>query len=116
MTIASPIDLEQSIARKYKALRTDMDECTRRRWAAAEMRELGYGGTAIVHRATGLDPQKYGLHGNRNFELLCLASRGKCVVPFSMELFPSEKQLVKFLFRHHDAFFVRIRVKFAQYL
>ncbi len=57
MTIASPIDLEQSIARKYKALRTDMDECTRRRWAAAEMRELGYGGAAIVHRATGLDPK-----------------------------------------------------------
>jgi hypothetical protein len=57
MTFLPSLDLEESIARKYKALRADMDERTRRRWAAAEMRELGYGGAAIVHRATGLDPK-----------------------------------------------------------
>ena len=51
------LDLEQSIARKYKALSTYMDERIRRIWAAAEAREIGYGGEAIVHRATGLDPK-----------------------------------------------------------
>ena len=49
--------LEQSLARKYNALSPHMDERTRRIWAAAEARELGYGGEAIVHRATGLDPK-----------------------------------------------------------
>ena len=47
--------LEQSIARKYNALSADMDERSRRLWAAAEMQEIGYGGRMIVHRATGLD-------------------------------------------------------------
>src|SRR5271157_4931353 len=55
MTIFPLSDLEQSIARKYNALSPGMDERGRRLWAAAEMRELGYGGAAIVHRATGLD-------------------------------------------------------------
>jgi hypothetical protein len=55
MTISSLSDLEQSIARKYKALSPGMDERGRRLWAAAEMREIGYGGASIVHRATGLD-------------------------------------------------------------
>ena len=50
-------DLERSIARKYKALSPDMDERARRLWATAEMREIGYGGASIVHRATGLDPK-----------------------------------------------------------
>lgn len=67
MAIFSPIDLEQSIARKYKALSAYMDECTRRRWAAAEMRELGYGGAAIVQRATGLDPKTIS-RGNRDLK------------------------------------------------
>ena len=67
MAIFSSIDLEQSIARKYKALSADMDECARRRWAAAEMRELGYGGAAIVHRATGLDPKTIA-RGNRDLK------------------------------------------------
>lgn len=67
MVILSRIDLEHSIARKYKALSADMDECTRRRWAAAEMRELGYGGAAIVHRATGLDPKTIS-RGNRDLK------------------------------------------------
>lgn len=55
MTISKYIKLEQSIARKYKALCPIMDERSRRLWAAAEMREIGRGGSSIVHRATGLD-------------------------------------------------------------
>ena len=57
MTTRSSLDIENSIARKYKALSGIMDERTRRLWAAAEMIELGYGGAAIIHRATGLDPK-----------------------------------------------------------
>ena len=52
-----PLILEQSISRKYKALSAYMNERARRLWAAAKVRELGYGGAAIVHRATGLDPK-----------------------------------------------------------
>ena len=55
MTSAVSLSLEQSIARKYDALSADMDERSRRLWAAAEVQELGYGGKMIVHRATGLD-------------------------------------------------------------
>lgn len=55
MTIFPLSDLEQSITRKYKALRATMDERSRRLWAAVETRELAYGGAAIMHRATGLD-------------------------------------------------------------
>lgn len=55
MIISHHLDLEQSISRKYNALSPHMDERTRRIWAATEARELGYGGEAIVHRATGLD-------------------------------------------------------------
>ncbi len=57
MPFSPSLDLEQSIARKYKALSADLDERARRLWAAAETRELGYGGAAVVHRATGLDPK-----------------------------------------------------------
>ena len=55
MSRASSLKLEQSIARKYRSLSGEMDERARRLWAAAEARELGHGGIAIVHRATGLD-------------------------------------------------------------
>jgi len=47
----------QSIAgirRKYNALSPEMDERSRRQWAAAEARELGWGGVTAVARATGL--------------------------------------------------------------
>lgn len=44
----------QSIRRKFRALRPGMDERLRRRWAAAEARELGRGGVTAVARATGL--------------------------------------------------------------
>jgi hypothetical protein len=42
------------IRRKYQALLPEMDERRRRRWAAAEARELGWGGVSFVSRATGL--------------------------------------------------------------
>ena len=42
------------IRRKYRALRTELDERRRRQWAAAEARELGRGGVSAVARATGL--------------------------------------------------------------
>jgi hypothetical protein len=42
------------IRRKYRALEPELDERRRRQWAAAEARELGWGGVSIVARATGL--------------------------------------------------------------
>lgn len=42
------------IQRKYKALQVEMDERMRRQWAAAEARELGWGGISVVSRATGI--------------------------------------------------------------
>jgi hypothetical protein len=46
-------DLER-IQRKYRALLPELDERRRRQWAAAEARELGWGGVSLVARATGL--------------------------------------------------------------
>jgi hypothetical protein len=42
------------IQRKYRALLPELDERRRRQWAAAEARELGWGGVSLVARATGL--------------------------------------------------------------
>jgi hypothetical protein len=42
------------IQRKYHLLLPEMDERRRRQWAAAEARELGWGGVSLVARATGL--------------------------------------------------------------
>jgi len=42
------------IRRKYRSLNVEMDERGRRQWAAAEARELGWGGVTVVARATGL--------------------------------------------------------------
>lgn len=42
------------IQRKYKGLQVEMDERMRRQWAAAEARELGWGGISVVSRATGI--------------------------------------------------------------
>jgi DDE family transposase len=42
------------IRRKYRLLAPEMDERRRRQWAAAEARELGWGGVTLVARATGL--------------------------------------------------------------
>lgn len=38
----------------YRSLRVEMDERGRRQWAAAEARELGWGGVTAVSQATGL--------------------------------------------------------------
>jgi hypothetical protein len=42
------------LRRKYRAVAPELDERRRRQWAAAEARELGYGGVSVVARATGL--------------------------------------------------------------
>ena len=44
----------EAIQRKYHALRAELDERTRRLWAASEAMELGHGGVAAVAKATGL--------------------------------------------------------------
>jgi hypothetical protein len=42
------------IRRKYRSLRMEMAERTRRQWAAAEARALGWGGVSTIARATGI--------------------------------------------------------------
>ena len=42
------------IRRKFRVLRPELDERSRRLWAAAEARALGHGGVAAVARATEL--------------------------------------------------------------
>lgn len=42
------------IRRKYQLLAPELDERRRRQWAAAESRELGWGGVSLVARATNL--------------------------------------------------------------
>ena len=42
------------IRRKYRALQPEFDERRRRQWAAAEARDLGWGGVTAVAEATGL--------------------------------------------------------------
>lgn len=47
----------QVIARiraKFQSLQPEMDERLRRQWAAAEARDLGWGGVTAVAQATGL--------------------------------------------------------------
>ena len=43
-----------SIALKYQDLISEMDERTRRLWAASEARGIGYGGISAVARVTGM--------------------------------------------------------------
>jgi transposase len=42
------------IRRKFRLLQPEMDERMRRQWAAAEARELGWGGVSLVAEATGM--------------------------------------------------------------
>ena len=42
------------IRRKYRVVAVELDERRRRQWAAAEAREIGWGGVSVVARATGL--------------------------------------------------------------
>jgi hypothetical protein len=44
----------ERIRRKFRCLEVVLDERSRRQWAAAEARELGYGGVSAVARATGV--------------------------------------------------------------
>lgn len=45
---------EDSIRRKYEALRDTLGERGRRLWAAVEAREIGWGGQTLVSKATGM--------------------------------------------------------------
>src|SRR5690606_29307987 len=76
MIISTLSDIEKSIARKYKALSSEMDERARRLWAAAEAKEIGRGGATIVHRATGLDWKTIS-RGNRDLIELETSSNSK---------------------------------------
>lgn len=48
------VELEASLVAKYAAMEPMLDERGRRLWAAAESREIGYGGDSVVSSATGL--------------------------------------------------------------
>jgi hypothetical protein len=46
--------METQIREKYEHIRAHLDERRRRIWAATEAKAIGYGGVAIVFRATGI--------------------------------------------------------------
>jgi hypothetical protein len=46
--------VEARIRHKYRMVAIELDERRRRQWAAAEARDVGYGGISLVARATGL--------------------------------------------------------------
>lgn len=46
--------VEARIRRKFRLVTVELDERRRRQWAAAEAREVGWGGISLVARATGL--------------------------------------------------------------
>ena len=46
--------VETRIRRKYRSVVRELDERRRRQWAAAEARDIGWGGVSLVARATGL--------------------------------------------------------------
>jgi len=47
-------EITARLRRMYLLLEPELDERRRRQWAAAEARELGFGGVSLVARATGL--------------------------------------------------------------
>jgi hypothetical protein len=51
---------EASVRRQYELLRPSLDERGRRLFAASQVRALGYGGRALVARATGIAPSTIG--------------------------------------------------------
>lgn len=51
---------EEMIREQYQSIRHSLDERARREWAASEAMALGYGGIALVHRATGIVPSTIG--------------------------------------------------------
>lgn len=46
--------VEARIRRKFRLVAVELDERRRRQWAAAESRDVGWGGVSLVARATGL--------------------------------------------------------------
>ena len=56
-------DLEAGIVEKWVTMSPLLDERSRRLWAAAESRAIGYGGDALVSSATGLARQT--IHNGR---------------------------------------------------
>lgn len=54
-------EAEAEVRRKFERMRSALDERGRRQWAASEALALGYGGIAIVHRATGIAPSTIGV-------------------------------------------------------
>ncbi len=46
--------IEQSIKQKFNQLNPVLDERSRRLWAATEAKEIGWGGTLLVSKATGI--------------------------------------------------------------
>src|SRR5437867_11613410 len=61
------IALEAVIVAKYAAVSPALDERSRRLWAAAESRAIGFGGDALVSAATGLARQTV-RNGRREIE------------------------------------------------
>jgi len=51
------VEVEAAVVAKYVVLEPLLDERTRRLWAAAESRAIGFGGDALVSAATGLARQ-----------------------------------------------------------
>ena len=51
---------EAQIRQQFNQLRGSLDERGRREWAASEAMALGYGGIAVVYRATGIVPSTIG--------------------------------------------------------
>lgn len=54
------VKTENQIRQQYEQIRSSLDERGRREWAASEAMALGYGGIALVHRATGIVPSTIG--------------------------------------------------------
>jgi hypothetical protein len=48
------VDVEKIVRKKFRQLKASMDERMMRLWAGAEAAAIGYGGLAVVARATGL--------------------------------------------------------------
>ena len=46
------LELEATIVEKFVAIESVLDERSRRLWAAAESRAIGYGGDAVVSAAS----------------------------------------------------------------
>jgi hypothetical protein len=70
---------EAAIAEKFETIAPILDEAQRRIWAATEALAIGYGGIAIVHRATGMARStiKRGLEAIESGQYDWLATTGR---------------------------------------